>query len=64
MESVASAHNLAQALLNVSRNKGAPGVDDQTVEEVVEQAPSLLPKLQTARGVLEYVVRYPVDSIL
>jgi RNA-directed DNA polymerase len=48
MESVASAHNLAQALLNVSRNKGAPGVDDQTVEEVVEQAPSLLPKLQTA----------------
>ena len=47
MESVASAHNLAQALLNVSRNKGAPGVDDQTVEEVVEQAPSLLPKLQT-----------------
>jgi len=48
MESVALAHNLAQALLNVSRNKGAPGVDDQTVEEVVEQAPSLLPKLQTA----------------
>jgi RNA-directed DNA polymerase len=48
MESVASAHNLAQALLNVSRNKGAPGVHDQTVEEMVEQAPSLLPKLQTA----------------
>ena|SRR5215470_16256476 len=48
MESVASACNLAQALLNVFGNKGAPGVDDQTVEEVVEAAPSLLPKLQTA----------------
>ena len=48
MESVASACNLAQALLNVFGNKGAPGVDDQTVEEVVEQAPRLLPKLQTA----------------
>ncbi|MGH9327092.1 MAG: group II intron reverse transcriptase/maturase [Terriglobia bacterium] len=48
MESVASARNLAQALLNVFGNKGAPGVDEQTVEEVVEQAPSLLPKLQTA----------------
>lgn len=48
MESVASAANLAQALLNVLRNKGAPGVDEQTVEEVVEKAPRLLPKLQAA----------------
>ena len=47
MESVASAANLAQALLNVLRNKGASGVDGQTVEEVVEKAPNLLPKLQT-----------------
>ena len=48
MESVASAANLAQALLNVLRNKGASGVDGQTVEEVAERAPNLLPKLQTA----------------
>jgi hypothetical protein len=44
----AGSRQLVAALLNVSRNKGAPGADDQTVEEVVEQAPSLLPKLQTA----------------
>jgi RNA-directed DNA polymerase len=48
MEAVASAANLAQALLNVLRNKGASGVDGQTVEAVVEKAPNLLPKLQTA----------------
>jgi RNA-directed DNA polymerase len=46
MESVASARNLAQALLNVLRNKGAPGVDGRSVEQVVEQAPALLPELQ------------------
>jgi RNA-directed DNA polymerase len=48
MESVASTANLAQALLNVLQNKGASGVDGQTVEEVVEKAPNLLPKLQIA----------------
>jgi RNA-directed DNA polymerase len=48
MESVALAANLAQALLNVLRNKGASGEDGQTVEEVVEKAPNLLPKLQAA----------------
>jgi RNA-directed DNA polymerase len=37
MESVASVANLAQALLNVLRNKGASGADGQTVEEVVER---------------------------
>ena len=46
MESVASARNLAQALLNVLRNKGAPGVDGRSVEQVVEEAPALLPELQ------------------
>jgi RNA-directed DNA polymerase len=46
MESVASASNLAQALLNVLRNKGAPGVDGRSVEQVVDEAPALLPKLQ------------------
>ena len=30
--------NLARALLNVVRNKGAPGVDGQTVEEAEAQA--------------------------
>ena len=48
METVASMANLAQALLNVLRNKGASGADGQTVEEVVEQAPRLLPKLRAA----------------
>ncbi len=42
MESVASASNLAQALLNVLRNKGAPGVDGRSVEQVVDEAPALL----------------------
>lgn len=46
MESVASASNLARALLNVLRNKGAPGIDGRSVEQVVDQAPALLPKLQ------------------
>jgi RNA-directed DNA polymerase len=46
MESVASASNLAQALLNVLRNKGAPGVDGRSVEQVVDEAPALLPELQ------------------
>ena len=46
MESVASACNLAQALLNVLRNKGAPGIDGRSVEQVVDEAPALLPELQ------------------
>jgi RNA-directed DNA polymerase len=46
MESVASASNLARALLNVLRNKGAPGVDGRSVEQVVDEAPALLPELQ------------------
>jgi hypothetical protein len=40
MESVASVANLAQALLNVLRNKGASGADGQTVEEAVEKGPA------------------------
>jgi group II intron reverse transcriptase/maturase len=46
MGAVASASNLAQALLNVLRNKGAPGVDGRSVEQVVDEAPALLPELQ------------------
>ncbi len=48
LESVASASNLAQALLNVLRSKGAPGVDGRSVEQVVEEAPALLPELRKA----------------
>jgi hypothetical protein len=37
LEEVASVANLAQALLKVIRNKGAPGVDGQT-DQVVHQS--------------------------
>jgi group II intron reverse transcriptase/maturase len=46
LECVVSAPNLAQALLNVARNKGAPGMDGRSVEEVVGAARTLLPKLR------------------
>lgn len=46
LEEVASEANLARALLNVLRNKGAPGVDGQTVEEAEAQAPRLLAALR------------------
>lgn len=46
LEEVASEANLARALLNVIRNKGAPGVDGQTVEEAEAQAPRLLAALR------------------
>lgn len=44
-ERIAAPQNLAQALMNVARNKGAPGIDGQSVNEVVEASPRLLPKL-------------------
>lgn len=46
LEAVASEANLARALLNVVRNKGAPGVDGQTVEAAEAQAPSLIARLR------------------
>jgi RNA-directed DNA polymerase len=46
LESVASVSNLAQALRNVARNKGAAGVDGRSVDEVVAAAPRLLPYLR------------------
>jgi RNA-directed DNA polymerase len=46
LESVASVPNLAQALLNVARNKGAAGVDGCSVDEVLGVAPKLLPYLR------------------
>lgn len=48
LEAVASPPNLARALLNVLSNKGAPGVDVSSVEEVAAQAPTLLPKPRRA----------------
>jgi len=48
LEQVASVPNMAQALKNVARNKGAAGVDGQSVEEVVQNVRSLLPKLRHA----------------
>jgi len=46
LEDVASEANLAKALLNVVRNKGAPGVDGQTVEEAEAKAPSIIARLR------------------
>ena len=46
LERVASAPNLARALLSVARNKGAAGVDGRSVGEVVTAASQLLPKLR------------------
>lgn len=48
LERVAAASNMAQALLNVASNKGAAGVDGQSVEEVVEHGRTLMPKLRAA----------------
>lgn len=45
LEEVASEANLAKALLNVVRNKGAPGVDGQTVEVAEARAPSIIARL-------------------
>ena len=48
LEEVASVANLARALLQVVRNKGAPGVDGQTVEEAEQNAASLIAALRHA----------------
>jgi hypothetical protein len=48
LEQIASESNLAQALLEVVRNKGAPGVDGQTVEDAEAKATSII--LKTAVG--------------
>jgi len=46
LEQAASLRNLSRALLDVARNKGAAGVDGRSVEDVVQSARSLLPKLR------------------
>ena len=48
LERVASIQNLSRSLLNVARNKGAPGVDRQSVQEVVSDAPEFLAQLRHA----------------
>ena len=48
LEAAASPANLATALLNVVRNKGAPGVDGRSVMEALGSARSLLPRLHRA----------------
>lgn len=45
LQRAASVFNLARALVNVARNKGAAGVDGYSVEQVVDDAPQILPKL-------------------
>jgi RNA-directed DNA polymerase len=46
LEEVASEANLAKALLNVVRNKGAPGMDGQTVEAAEAKAPAIIARLR------------------
>ncbi len=48
MERIAFIGNLALALRNVARNKGAPGVDKRSVEEVIAVSPRLLFTLRRA----------------
>jgi RNA-directed DNA polymerase len=54
LEQAASPSNMAKALLNVARNKGAAGVDGCGVDEVVENARTLLPQLREALMAEEY----------
>ena len=46
LEDAATEANLARALLNVVRNKGAPGVDGQTVEAAEAKAPAVIARLR------------------
>jgi RNA-directed DNA polymerase len=45
LEEVASEANLANALLAVVRNKGAPGLDGQTIDMAEAKAPSIIARL-------------------
>ncbi|MDA2930365.1 reverse transcriptase domain-containing protein [Acidobacteria bacterium AH-259-O06] len=47
MEAVVTWDNLMKAFEQVEANQGAPGPDGQTIEQVREQLPEILPRLQT-----------------
>lgn len=47
MEEIASAQNLATALLHVARNDGSPGVDGITTDEMVKEGHRLLESLRS-----------------
>ncbi|MDA2938506.1 group II intron reverse transcriptase/maturase [Acidobacteria bacterium AH-259-A15] len=47
MEAVVTWDNLMKAFEHVEANQGAPGPDGQTIEQVREQLPEILPRLQT-----------------
>lgn len=47
MEAVVTWDNLMKAFEHVEANQGAPGPDRQTIEQVREQLPEILPRLQT-----------------
>ncbi len=51
MKEVTNHGNLVRAFEKVASNKGAPGADGQSIEEVRKQLPRLLPALR--RGLLE-----------
>lgn len=55
LERVADRGNLAMALEKVASNKGAPGVDKQTVVDVVQAKATILPKLRDALLAETYV---------
>ena len=62
MEQMTAPANLATALLNVAKNKGAPGVDGRSVEEVVGERRRLGivgPEVAVERPHLEAVVDEP-----
>jgi hypothetical protein len=50
MEEVARPENLRQAFERVAENQGAPGADRQSIEQVRQGLPKLLPKLSRALG--------------
>ena len=55
LELVADQGNLRRALTSVADNKGAPGVDGRSVEDVEQEARQLLPRLRDALLTETYV---------
>lgn len=55
MEEIASERNLREAFKNVAANKGAPGVDGASIEEVRKHLEKLIPQLFTALMAEDYL---------